>query len=154
MNTSQDKKISRNQKSFCPRSRMLVAKKGITSFFSQPQRIVIRRGGFLSHAAKVGLLAGSLSYFRRNSQGGRAVSCLRILRFAFILHSGSIDLGGPRESKKAIQRPYRLAWSRTPGFHPGNTGSNPVRVAFHHIPSASDSTCAPKSLCTRRLLSP
>lgn len=25
-------------------------------------------------------------------------------------------------------RPYRLVWSRTPGSHPGNPGSNPGRV--------------------------
>ena len=27
-----------------------------------------------------------------------------------------------------FDRPHRLVWSRTPGFHPGNTGSNPVGV--------------------------
>ena len=29
-----------------------------------------------------------------------------------------------------ILRPVRLVRSRTPGFHPGNTGSNPVRVVL------------------------
>jgi hypothetical protein len=32
--------------------------------------------------------------------------------------------------RSSSQRPYRLVRSRTPGFHPGNTGSNPVGVAI------------------------
>ncbi len=27
-------------------------------------------------------------------------------------------------------RPHRLAWPRTPGFHPGNRGSNPLGVKY------------------------
>ena len=27
-----------------------------------------------------------------------------------------------------VSRPHRLVWSRTPGFHPGNSGSNPDGV--------------------------
>ena len=29
-----------------------------------------------------------------------------------------------------FQRPYRLVWPRTPPFHGGDTGSNPVGVAI------------------------
>ena len=34
------------------------------------------------------------------------------------------------------QRPHRLAWSRTPAFHAGNTGSNPVgdAISFLYTP--------------------
>lgn len=33
-----------------------------------------------------------------------------------------------------IQRPHRLVWSRTPAFHAGDTGSNPVGVAISFSP--------------------
>lgn len=36
-------------------------------------------------------------------------------------------VGGAKPSR-ATTRPYRLVRSRTPGFHPGNWGSNPHRV--------------------------
>jgi hypothetical protein len=36
-----------------------------------------------------------------------------------------------RPTKKAM-RPHRLAWSRTPAFHAGDTGSNPVGDAIRN----------------------
>jgi hypothetical protein len=32
----------------------------------------------------------------------------------------------PTRPTKKTTRPHRLAWSRTPAFHAGDTGSNPV----------------------------
>ena len=36
-------------------------------------------------------------------------------------------------SKFSVLSPHRLVRPRTPGFHPGNTGSNPVGVAISFL---------------------
>lgn len=49
-----------------------------------------------------------------------------------------------------IIRPHRLAWFRTPGFHPGNTGSNPVGVTKSNLVVAFDAT--PSFIVTKQRL--
>ncbi len=56
-------------------------------------------------------------------------------------------------SKFSVLSPHRLARPRTPGFHPGNTGSNPVGVAiFFRIREIG--VCLPKLDLLTRLLPP
>src|SRR5262245_35039422 len=51
-------------------------------------------------------------------------------RLPFAYHAGSLPGSSPRQLLRPgpVPRPHRLAWSRTPPFHGGNTGSNPVGV--------------------------
>ena len=49
--------------------------------------------------------------------------------------------------------PHRLVRPRTPGFHPGNTGSNPVGVAISFL-IRGIGVCLPKLDLLTRLLYP
>ena len=56
-------------------------------------------------------------------------------------------------SKFRVPSPHRLVRPRTPGFHPGNTGSNPVGVAISFL-IREIGVCLPKLDLLTRLLYP
>src|SRR5215470_12950228 len=51
--------------------------------------------------------------------------------FAYASHGHTRSHRVPRSSSHP-DRPRRLAWPRTPAFHAGDTGSNPVGDALSH----------------------